>query len=300
MQATRPSGSKTTGFYRPGERSEIGAPFAVTPTKCPKYNGPPSGRAAGPEEKRCAWQLQEEYLAGRLGKNAEENSTLWNTAKWIDLNYRAATMPAEAVKTLNCFAGGWKDVADPDELVEGFELERVTVDSRDKERLPFKISDYDLVRLVDDFDGSAKIDINKLAHEAGPRPIRTDLPGPIERQDAIKVIRLLMARMHSLWHPVKRSTIDHVTMTSLGKTQNVGDGVAAAVGRQRVVEGLRIAEAIRKGHTRQERNRYKLVSVDEIIRETLAVIAAGVVGKFTDKPSPANDNYRADASNRAA
>jgi hypothetical protein len=241
--------------------------------------------------------LQEEYLFGRLGKDAEENGRHWNTAKWIDRNYRIATMPAEAVKTLNCFTGDWKDVADPDELVEGFELERVTVGSRDKERLALKISDYDLVRLVDDIDESdesAKIDLNKLAREAGPRPTRIDLPGPIERQDAIKIVRLLMVGMRSLWHPVKRSIIDHATMTSLGKTQNVGDGVAAAVGRQRVIEGLRVAESIRSGLMRQERNRYKLGSVDEIVRETLAVLAVGSI-IAAESSLPANDNYRADA-----
>ena len=82
--AERRSGSTRTGFYRPGERSEDGAPFEVTPTKCPKYSGAPSGRKPTDEEKRGVWQLQAEYVEGRLGKNGEENNRLWNTAKWID------------------------------------------------------------------------------------------------------------------------------------------------------------------------------------------------------------------------
>jgi hypothetical protein len=62
-----------------------------------------------------------------------------------------------------------------------------------------------------------------------------------------------MIGMHSLWHPVKRAIVDHATMTSLGITQGVGDGVAATVGRTRVIEGLRLAGSIRKGLARQER-----------------------------------------------
>jgi hypothetical protein len=182
---------------------------------------------------------------------------------------------------------------------DGFGLERVQIDESDKESLDLKLSDYELVRLVDDLrecDKLAKIDINKVVRNADPLPERIDLPGPIERQEAIKIVRMLRVGMRSLWHPVKRSITDHATMKSLGKTQNVGDGVAAAVGRARVVEGLRLAESIRKGLTRQERNfsmwlsqirvkqevvpsvewrlsgRYKLGSVDEIVREVLAVL----------------------------
>jgi hypothetical protein len=81
--AKRPSRSPMKGFYRPGERGEYGAPFEVTPATCPRYNGQPSGRAPSNEEKRGAWQLQEEYLAGRLGKNDEENSRLWNTERAV-------------------------------------------------------------------------------------------------------------------------------------------------------------------------------------------------------------------------
>ncbi len=300
--ATRPSGSATTGFYRygnrSGERSENGAPFEVSPTKCPKYPGPPSGRAPTNEEKRGAWQLQDEYLAGRLGKNGEENSRLWNTAKWIDRLYRIATIPAEAVKTLNLSAGDWVDVANPEEISEGFGVGRVKIDERDKERLALKLSDHDLACLVDyikDSDELAKIDINDLVRDADPLPERIDLPGPIERQEAIKIVRMLMVGMRSLWHPVKRSITDHATMKSLGKTQNVGDGVAAAVGRARVIEGLRLAESIRKGLTRQERAPFSMwldqirakqipmqkpgltaarrqASVDAIIKEVLAIL----------------------------
>jgi hypothetical protein len=296
--AKRPSGGSAKGFYRPGERDQNGAPFKVSPTKCPKYPGPPSGRAPTNEEKRGAWQLQDEYLAGRLGKNGEENSRLWNTAKWIDRLCRIATMPAEAVKTLNLSAGDWVEVAHPEEISEGFGVGRIKIDERDKERLALKLSDYDLACLVDDIkdcDELAKTDINKLVRNADPLPERIDLPGPIERQEAIKIVRMLMVGMRSLWHPVKRSITDHATMKSLGKTQNVGDGVAAAVGRARVIEGLRLAESIRKGLTRQERAPFSMwlnqirakqipmqkpgltaarrqASVDAIIKEVLAIL----------------------------
>jgi hypothetical protein len=79
--ALRRSGSVTTGFLE-GERKLDGAPFKVT-TTCPEYLGQPSGRVPTDDEKRGAWQLQEEYLTGRLGKNEEENGRNWNTAIWI-------------------------------------------------------------------------------------------------------------------------------------------------------------------------------------------------------------------------
>jgi hypothetical protein len=309
--AARRSGSEVKGFYRPGERDKDGAPFEVLPTKCPLYNGPPSGRVPTNKEKRGAWQLQEEYLVGRLGKNDEENSRLWNTATWLDQIIRTATMPTEAVKSLNLCADGWKDAfspeykdpeADPDEKNEGFGVVRFKVDERDKKRLAIKLSDYDLASLAGYFkecDDSANIDRNKLVLKADPLPKRIDIPGPIERQHAIKIMRMLMVGMRSLWHPVKRAIVDHATMKSLGETQNVGDGVAAAVGRWRVIEGLRVAESIRKGIARSTERlavdeakhwpakRRHMAFLDKFINEVLTTVAA--------MPLPANDNYRIDA-----
>jgi hypothetical protein len=63
---SRPSGSNAQGFLDGEHKS-------VEPEVRPMYLGPPSGRIPTPDEKRCAWQLREEYLAGRLGKNGEEN-----------------------------------------------------------------------------------------------------------------------------------------------------------------------------------------------------------------------------------
>jgi hypothetical protein len=96
--AERRSGSAIKGFYRPGERDRNGAPFEVTPTKCPKYHGPPSGRAPTETETRVAWPLQNEYLADRLGKDRVENCRLWDTVKWVDRIYRIATLPKNATK----------------------------------------------------------------------------------------------------------------------------------------------------------------------------------------------------------
>jgi hypothetical protein len=312
--AKRPSESPKMDFYRPGERSEHGSPFEVTPTTCPKYSGLPSGRDPDNEEKRGAWQLQQEYIAGRLGKNEEENGRLWNTAKWIDKIIRTSMMPADAVKSLNLYADNFyevipddkrrgstgEDKAASDDENNGFEFSGVNIDLRDKERLALTLSDYDLLRLWDYFaahEKAAKIDVSKLVGSADPLAERIDVPGPIERQTAIKIARILMTQMRSLWHPVNRAITDHATMKSLGESQNVGDGVAAAVGRARVIEGLRLAESIRKGLSRQDRafslwldqihakqtpvtsaewsltNRYKLGSVDEIVSGTLAVLS---------------------------
>jgi len=87
--AERRSGSAKAGFYRPGERAKClldieGHPPAIESEPL-HYPGPPSGRVPTANEKRAAWQLQDEYLAGRLGKTEEENCRLWNTAKWIDI-----------------------------------------------------------------------------------------------------------------------------------------------------------------------------------------------------------------------
>jgi hypothetical protein len=138
--------------------------------------------------------------------------------------------------------------------------------------------------------------------------------------------------MRSLWHPVIRAVVDHATMTSLGKSQNVGDAVAAAVGRTRVIEGLRLAESIRKGLARREQSfsmwqgvidakqirvpvsgmsfSQKLASVDGIIREVLAALPKPVrapaghywnqaAGPIIKLPVASNDNWEAGASKAA-
>jgi hypothetical protein len=339
--AERRSGSERAGFYRPGERDKDGTPFDALPARCPAYSGPPSpGRAPTDDEKHGAWQLQAEYFAGRLGKNAEENSRLWNTAKWIDRNIRLATMPADATKSLNLCTDGWDELADlADRLPDsesGFEHERrerlFNIDQSEKGKLALKLSDRDVAELVDYFEESdelAKIDVNKLAREEDPLPEQIDLPGCIERVQAGKIVRVLMLGMRSLWHPAKRAIVDHAAMKTLGEGK--GRDVAPAVGRQRVIEGLRIAESIRKGLSRQDRafsarvNQVRASqeavpstewrpSVDEIIKATLAILPmpvrateghyldlpAGPVIRLTHNPLSANDNHCAIAATKEA
>jgi hypothetical protein len=279
--AERRSGSNRAGFLRPGERDKsYGPPFEVPSSEPPPkyfriYCTP------NDDEKRGAWQLQEEYFAGRLGKDEEENGRNWNTVTWIDKLLRITTMPAEALPPLNIYVGdklsqstegtgaptGPDDEAPDEAGNEGIEFENIYVDQADNDRvmcvmdddgttrrLDIKIDGYDLLRLIDeieDIDALAKIDVKKLALTADPLPEQIDFPSPAERAHASKIVRMLMVGMRSLWHPVKRSIADHATMTSLG--QGKGRGVAAAIGRQRVIEGLRIAESIRKGLTRQDR-----------------------------------------------
>jgi hypothetical protein len=332
--ASRRSGSVKEGFYRPGERGKSYGPPFFEPSTEPLPNYFRVHCTPNDDDKRGAWQLQEEYLAVRLGKNAEENSRLWNTAIWVDRLVRIATMPVQAMKSLNLYVDNKQDVfsadyeddeAFPDEKNEGFEFTRVKI-YEEKELRALNLSDYDLVRLADEFNESDKlaaIDVNKLARGANPLPEQADLPSPIVRVESGKIIRMLMLGMRSLWHPVIRAIADHATMKSLGTTQGVGDGVAATVGRQRVIEGLRIAESIRKGIGRQDRafsmrlngradqevvsstewrlsNRYKLGSVDEIIGQVLAALG-GPPSQPAENLLAANDNWPVEfAASKAA
>jgi hypothetical protein len=248
--AERRSRSAREGFYRPGERSEDGAPFKVTPTKCPPYLGPSSGRIPTADEKRGAWQLEEEYLAGRLGKNAEENSRNWNTVKWINRHYAVTKTPAGALPPLNIYVGdktsqsteGTGAPAGPDDEApdeagnEGIEFESINVGEADgrssmcvmdedgtTRRLDIKTEDYAVLRLIDDLeeiDKLAKIDVDDLVRKAAPAP-QVDFPSSDDREESGKIIRILMVGMHTLWHPIIRAIADHATMKSLGKSQGV-------------------------------------------------------------------------------
>jgi hypothetical protein len=360
--AERRSGSSRVGFLRPGERKNCmldgdDNPYPIETEPLPKYfrmRCTPSD-----EDKRGAWQLQEEYLAGRLGKNAEENSRNWNTIKWIDKHYRVVRTPAEALPPLNIYVGDkisqstegtgaptGPDDESPDEVGnKGFEFESINVGDAEQlpegsikvmdeagttHRLDIKADDYALLRLIDAFeeiDDSAKIGVNDLMREGPPVLPQADFPSDDQRVESGKIIRMLMVGMRTLWSPVIRAIASHADMKSL--SQGKGKDVAAAVGRQRVIEGLRLAESIRKGLGRHDRDfsmwqsqiraRQTIVhrpgfSVDDIIKGTLAVLpdkslpkpvrateghylnlAAGPVIKLADKPLAANDNCRIDA-----
>lgn len=297
--AQRPSGSTRKGYYRPGERSADGINFSmeVQPRCSPTKER--TGRAPTDVEKRGAWPLQDEYLAGRLGKNEEENSRLWYTAKWIDLQYRVATMPAEAAKALNLYSGNWKEDIDPEDITgseekpASFGVELLGVSARDLERIKVRADAQTLVGLIaelNELDRVGKVDADKLLRGAGPRHTRVDLPCPDERAESGKIVRMLLVGMRTLWTPVKLAIHDHMEMYRLGISQGVRREPAAAVGRQRVIEGLRIADSIRKGIARGDlRNTHPttgpLESLDELIRDILVLLP---------KPLAANDNFGTD------
>ena len=149
----------------------------------------------------------------------------------MDTIIRTATTPAEAVKSLNLCTDGWSDAfspdykdyqAFPDEKNEGFGVTRFKVDKRDQKEIAVKLSEFDLVRLKDsfeEFDKSEAIDINRLIGKVSPLPRRTDLPGPIERQEAGKIMRMLMLGMRSLWYPVKQPSMPNVCPESAKPTR---------------------------------------------------------------------------------
>jgi hypothetical protein len=320
--AERRSGSARAGFYRPGERSDSGAPFKVTPTKCPNYNGPPSGRTGNAAEKRGAWHLEDEYLAGRLGKNEEENGRLWNTAKWIERHNRIETLPKEAIQPLNIRVDGSErmevpevdrpDGGFPDDVNLGYGYKQGIVDETDKNNLNLKIDDYRIGRLIDELeeiDKSAKFNEKDLLRTNPPLP-QVDFPDLEQRVESGKIIRILKVGMQTLWYPVIRAIESHATMTSLGRSQGVGEDKAATVGRWRVIEGLRLAESIRRRLERQKpkavakptARRHAIPSVSEMMGPLAAPKAlrapasgylnqvAGPVIKREVKPLHANDN----------
>jgi hypothetical protein len=305
--------------------------------------------------------LQQEHFAGRLGKDEEENIRNWNTVKWIDKHYRVTKTPAEALPSLNIYIGdegsqgtdgtgaatGPDDESPDDNENKGFEFESINVGEADSERgmcvmdedgttrrLEVKTDDYGVLRLIDaleEIDELAAINIDDLAPSLLPQ---TDFPSSDQRAESGKIIRILLVGMRTLWPPVIRAIASHADMKSLG--QGKGKDVVAAVGRQRVIEGLRIAESIRKGLKKQPirkgltrkldfsmwqnqiRARQTTVnrpgfSADDTIKGTLAVLADKSlptpvrtdehywpVFKLADTPLAANDNIRSDSAARKA
>jgi hypothetical protein len=337
--AARRSGSSVEGFYRPGERDKDGSPFEILPTQCPPYI-PQLARVPTNEEKRGAWHLQDEYLAGRLGRNEEENGRLWNTVKWIDRHYRIATMPAEATPPFNIHiadailqdtgASTGSDDESPDQRQdnEGIGFERIKIGEADgagrtkvidedgvTRLLEIGTDDFTLLQLADQLDECdelAEIDVNKSARDLLPE--RFDFPVDADdRAESGKIIRILMAGMRTLWTPVIRAIADRVTMSSLGRSQGVGDDKAATVGRWRSIEGLRLAESIRRGLERQtlaptapaRRKRTNVQSVNEMPSVAAPMPVRAPSGHYLNqargpvimlKPLAANDNQRFDAT----
>jgi hypothetical protein len=170
--AKRPSKIKAEGFI-PGERPANREPFDAAPAKPfetirifrrQHRHQPPSGRTPTADERNGAWQLQEEYKAGRLGEDTEENSRNWNIALWIDKNYRAATMPADAARTLDVDGLGtsdWRKTANADEISEAFGVEKLEIHGLDKKWQLLNVQDATLVRLINALD---KDDVSNATH----------------------------------------------------------------------------------------------------------------------------------------
>lgn len=296
--ARRPSGSAVKGFYRPDERRQGGVPFDVTPTKCAAYEGKPfpeRRRQPTTEEKNGVWRLESEYDVGRLGKNRVENSRLWDCALWFLRLHEIATKPASATRALSLITAPMSDEINATD-VEDFE-------SLDHELRPHTFETLYIMEMVKELD---RIEQEQPAPPKSnrQRPVFDSRLEAVElRIDADKTLRMLKAGMRTLWNPVKLAVVDRIELNELGTSDGVGPSGAAAAGRQRVIEGLRIAASIRSEISRHERAleaRYKDRCILDSIDWGTALAGLAVVG-LPPKLLPANDNYRsADAAQRAA
>lgn len=248
--AKRPSMSKTKGFYRPGERAEDGAPFELVPTKSPYYRGQPMDRlrrAPSTSEEKAVWRLEAEYLAGRLGKNSVENSSHWDCALWIERLWETAMKPPNAAQGLSLVT------APTDEEVCHSRYSNDSTNLQVVRELP--TATFAALYMVTAVQAADKVLQKQLIAPKSERqrPVfDSALYWAEQRLDADKTIRMLMAGMRTLWSPVKLSIIDRIELNALGTTQGVGSNGATAAGRQRVIEGLRIACSIRKDLLRAE------------------------------------------------
>jgi hypothetical protein len=236
------------------------------------------------EEKRAAWPLQDEYNADRLGKDGVENSKLWDTAMWIDRLYGLATMPPIATRPLSLIMTN-DDIHPSD--IEDFGEESV-----------IPVLAFEMLEILEQVEALDDVEKQMLL------PRKSDRQRPVFdsrlldgecRADADKTIRILMAGMRSVWSPVKLAIIDNVEMWRLGTTQGVGRQMAATAGRQRVIEGLRLAVSIRKDMVRSE-----LTGNTDILPLTRAASEIHGFGErecvtefIQIKRLPANDNSRA-------
>lgn len=197
---------------------------------------PITARAANDNEKGKPWPLYDEYVAERLGKDANDNSKNWNTAIWIDGIYQAAMLPDRALGPVHWISGGLDDYE-----LSGYEQTEVIP----AEALAF----LQIVEAVKGLNrGGEEVPIHEARGDVDPR-----LPTGVEiRCDASKKLRLLQAGMRGLWKPVKQAIVDQAEMWTLGITQGVSRAMAPTAGRQRVLDGLGIAADIRRDILRWE------------------------------------------------
>ncbi len=280
------------GFIRPDERAK-GAP-----TKCPEYSGQPDPKQRRPPTaKDGVWRLQSEYEEGRVGRNRVENSKLWDCALWILRLYETAERPADATRALSLITTPLEDEISADSIDGDTESLNVLYE------LPGYV--FEVLYIMDMVKALDRCERTKPAPPGSERdrPVFDSRLEAVElRVEASEMLEKLKVRMGSLWKPVKLAVIDRVELHELGTTQGVGRDLAGAVGRQRVIEGLRIAASLRKGMAESQRGLGALL-MDRSILDTIelgSVLAGLRPVRQLSRLIPANDNHPGVGARRAA
>lgn len=231
---TGPNPSPGIRIARPKIVTGIGAPI--------------TGRPVNDNEKGLPWPLYDEYVAERLGKDIVENSKNWATVIWLDRIFQMALLPDRAIGPVHWFTSGMSD----EERSDGYETENVVPPNVDA--VLHILGAAKKARLKAQGYKNKEVGVHEAS--AGRNP---ELPTGVEiRVDTTKILRLLQIGMRALYEPVKHAIVDHTEMWKLGITQGVSRQLAPTAGRQRVVDGLRIAADIRKDVEGWERNSGRL------------------------------------------
>lgn len=203
-------------------------------------------RPANDNEKGALWPLETEYLANRLGKDRMANETNWRTVVWLDNLIEIAETPTRALPTVHLSGDIAAEV-----------LSRHDEDGNLLETPPYEVEQHitpGIMRLINELDRIAEKNPEPICPAPPPQNRDPLKPFPVEyRADTLRLIGLLKASLRCLWKPLVQAIRYNRPMGDIGRDTGVAKGVAAAVGRQRVIDGLEMAAGVRRDVARWER-----------------------------------------------